>query len=164
MTRTAADIFAAIGSAAAPLTLARAADGFLPLLLADLARTSDRRLVYVATDDAAMQAVADAAPFFAPDLIVHRFPAWDCLPYDRAGPSLRISADRLATLSALPAPAKRGELILTHVAALPQRTLPPFRTRQLATALGAGTRIDGDALSEVHVGHGLIRVDTDATQ
>src|SRR3546814_18321379 len=76
-------------------TLFRSADGFLPLLLADLARASDKRLVYVATDDAAMQAVADAAPFFAPDLIVHRFPAWDCLPYDRAGPSMRVSADRL---------------------------------------------------------------------
>src|SRR3546814_2106761 len=76
MTMPAADIFAAIGSASAPLTLARAADGFLPLLLADLARASDKRLVYVATDDTAMQAIADAAPFFAPDLIVHRFPAW----------------------------------------------------------------------------------------
>ena len=118
MTIPAADIFAAIGSAAAPLTLARAADGFLPLLLADLARASDKRLVYVATDDAAMQAIADAAPFFAPDLIVHRFPAWDCLPYDRAGPSMRVSADRLATLSALQQPAKRGELILTTVAAI----------------------------------------------
>src|SRR3546814_3368069 len=75
MTRPAADIFAAIASAPTPLTLARAADGFLPLLLADLARASAKRLVYVATDDAAMQAVADAAPFFAPDLIVHRFPA-----------------------------------------------------------------------------------------
>src|SRR3546814_12293449 len=51
MTRTAADIFAAIGSAAAPLTLARAADGLLPLLLADLARTSHSRLVSVATDE-----------------------------------------------------------------------------------------------------------------
>src|SRR3546814_8126204 len=99
MTLPAADICAAIASAPTPLTLARAADGFLPLLLADLARASDKRLVYVATDDAAMQAVADAAPFFAPDLIVHRFPAWDCLPYDRAGPSMRVSADRLATLS-----------------------------------------------------------------
>src|SRR3546814_11720100 len=101
MTRAAADIFTAIGRASAPLTLARAADGFLPLLLADLARASDKRLLYVATDDAAMQAIADAAPFFAPDLTVHRFPAWDCLPYDRAGPSMRISADRRAHMSPL---------------------------------------------------------------
>ncbi|SBV31588.1 Transcription-repair coupling factor [uncultured Sphingopyxis sp.] len=164
MTLPAADIFAAIGSAPAPLTLARAADGFLPLLLADLARASDKRLVYVATDDAAMQAVADAAPFFAPDLIVHRFPAWDCLPYDRAGPSMRVSADRLATLSALQLPPKRGELILTTVAALTQRTLTPFRIRQLATTLAPGQRIDRDALAELLVSNGFSRVDTVADQ
>ena len=164
MTRPAADIFAAIASASAPLTLARAADGFLPLLLADLARASDKRLLYVATDDAAMQAVADAAPFFAPDLVVHRFPAWDCLPYDRAGPSMRVSADRLATLSALQAPAKRGELILTTVAAITQRTLTPFRIRQLATTLAPGQRIDRDALAELLVSNGFNRVDTVADQ
>jgi len=164
MTRSAADIFAAIASAPAPLTLARAADGFLPMLLADLARASDKRLVYVATDDAAMQAIADAAPFFAPDLIVHRFPAWDCLPYDRAGPSMRVSADRLATLSALQLPAKRGELILTTVAAITQRTLTPFRIRQLATTLGPGMRIDRDALAELLVANGFSRVDTVADQ
>jgi transcription-repair coupling factor (superfamily II helicase) len=164
MTRSAADIFAAIASASAPLTLARAADGFLPLLLADLARASDKRLVYVATDDAAMQAVADAAPFFAPDLIIHRFPAWDCLPYDRAGPSMRVSADRLATLSALQAAPKRGELILTTVAAITQRTLTPFRIRQLATTLAAGQRIDRDALAELLVSNGFSRVDTVADQ
>ncbi|MBD3733650.1 MAG: transcription-repair coupling factor [Sphingopyxis sp.] len=164
MTRSAADIFAAIASASAPLTLARAADGFLPLLLADLARASDKRLVYVATDDAAMQAVADAAPFFAPDLIVHRFPAWDCLPYDRAGPSMRVSADRLATLSALQAAPKRGEVILTTVAAITQRTLTPFRIRQLATTLAAGQRIDRDALAELLVSNGFNRVDTVADQ
>ncbi|MBB6427114.1 transcription-repair coupling factor [Sphingopyxis sp. JAI128] len=164
MTRPAADIFAAIAPASAPLTLARTADGFLPLLLADLARASDKRLVYVATDDAAMQAVADAAPFFAPDLIVHRFPAWDCLPYDRAGPSMRVSADRLATLSALQLPAKRGELILTTVAAITQRTLTPFRIRQLATTLAPGQRIDRDALAELLVSNGFSRVDTVADQ
>ncbi len=164
MTIAAADIFAAIASAAAPLTISRAADGFLPLLLADLARASDKRLVYVATDDAAMQAVADAAPFFAPDLIVHRFPAWDCLPYDRAGPSMRVSADRLATLSALQAAPKRGELVLTTVAAVTQRTLTPFRIRQLATTLAPGQRIDRDALAELLVSNGFSRVDTVADQ
>src|SRR3546814_17922474 len=96
MTRPAADIFAAIASAPTPLTLARAADGFLPLLLADLARASDKSLVYVATDDAAMQAVPDAAPFFAPAPIVPRFPAWDCLPSNRAAPSIRAGAAPLA--------------------------------------------------------------------
>src|SRR3546814_13145481 len=107
MPRAAADIFTAIGRASAPLTLARAADGFLPLLLADLARASDKRLLYVATDDAAMHAIADAAPFFAPDLTVHRFPAWDHLPSYCAGPSMRTRAERPATPPAFPAPSTR---------------------------------------------------------
>src|SRR3546814_11202691 len=123
MTRAAADIFTAIGRASAPLTLARAADGFLPLLLADLARASDKRLLYVATDDAAMQAIADAAPFFAPDLTVPRFPAWDCLPYDRAGTSMRISADRLAMPSASHAPAHPGHPHTPTAADIPPTTL-----------------------------------------
>src|SRR4051794_26938888 len=160
MKPTAADLFAQIGSASAPLTLARVADGFLPLLLADLTRASSNRLLYIATDDAAMQGFADAAPFFAPELVVHRFPAWDCLPYDRAGPSMRVSADRLATLSALQLPPKRGELILTTIAAITQRTLTPFRIRQLATTLAAGQRIDRDALAELLVANGFSRVDT----
>ncbi len=164
MKPAAADLFAQIGRASAPLTLARVADGFLPLLLADLARASSKRLLYIATDDAAMQAIADAAPFFAPDLTIHRFPAWDCLPYDRAGPSMRISADRLATLSALQQTPKRGELILTTVAAATQRTLTPFRIRQLATTLAAGQRIDRDALAELLVANGFNRVDTVADQ
>ncbi|MDX2211005.1 MAG: transcription-repair coupling factor [Sphingopyxis sp.] len=158
------DPVAAILTGQRPHTLARVADGFLPLLLADLARASDRRLVYVATDDAVMAAIADAAPFFAPELVVHRFPAWDCLPYDRAGPSLRVSAERLATLAALQAPAQRGELILTTIAAIAQRTLTPFRIRQLAVSLKPGARIDRDALVALLIANGFSRVDTVADQ
>ena len=158
------DPVAAILAGQRPHTLARVADGFLPLLLADLARASDQRLVYVATDEAAMAAIADAAPFFAPELAVHRFPAWDCLPYDRAGPSLRASAERLATLAALQAPAQRGELILTTIAAITQRTLTPFRIRQLAAGLKPGARIDRDTLVELLIANGFSRVDNVADQ
>ncbi|MGQ2934264.1 MAG: transcription-repair coupling factor, partial [Sphingopyxis sp.] len=73
-------------------------------------------------------------------------------------------ADRLATLSALQLPAKRGELILTTIAAITQRTLTPFRIRQLATTLAAGQRIDRDALAELLVSNGFSRVDTVADQ
>ncbi len=158
------DPVAAILTGQRPHTLARVADGFLPLLLADLARASEWRLVYVATDDTAMAAIADAAPFFAPELNIHRFPAWDCLPYDRAGPSLRASAERLATLAALQAPARRGELILTTIAAITQRTLTPFRIRQLAASLKPGARIDRDALVALLIANGFSRVDTVADQ
>ena len=43
----------------------------------------------VAPDEAAMRAIVDAAHYFAPELETLAFPAWDCLPYDRASPALR---------------------------------------------------------------------------
>ena len=87
---------ARILSAKAPLTLSSIARGAQPLVMADLARTAKGRAVFVAPDDAAMRAVADAAAFFALELDIIEFPAWDCLPYDRASPALSLSARRLA--------------------------------------------------------------------
>ena len=88
-------------TAKTPLTLAALARGAQPLVLADLARAAPSRVVFVAPDDAAMRAVTDAAAFFAPELEVIEFPAWDCLPYDRASPALSVSARRLAALHRL---------------------------------------------------------------
>ena len=63
--------------------------GFLPWLAADLARAvhgtgKGGRAVIIAADEAAMRALADTVPVFAPEVEVLTFPAWDCLPYDRA--------------------------------------------------------------------------------
>ena len=40
-----------------------------------------------ARDDSRMARLAEALAFFAPDAEVLRFPAWDCLPYDRVSPN-----------------------------------------------------------------------------
>ena len=45
-------------------------------------------------------ALARGLAFFAPDIERLEFPAWDCLPYDRASPALRATSDRLAALHA----------------------------------------------------------------
>lgn len=78
------------------LTLAGCPAGFLPWLLADIARAAKGRAVFIAADDAAARSVLDAVTYFAPELETVYFPAWDCLPYDRASPSLRVSSERLA--------------------------------------------------------------------
>ena len=45
------------------------------------------------------KAVEDAIRFFAPDIVVLPFPAWDCLPYDRVSPKSDLVSLRLATLA-----------------------------------------------------------------
>jgi transcription-repair coupling factor (superfamily II helicase) len=147
-------------SATKPMTLAGAPAGFIPWLAADLARAAKGRVVFIAPDEAAMRAIADAAHYFAPELETLSFPAWDCLPYDRASPSLRSTAERLATLNALQRKAERPQLLLTTVNAATQRTLTPFRIRQLVATLKPGERIDRDALAALLQANGYVRTDT----
>ncbi|WP_416908975.1 MAG: transcription-repair coupling factor [Polymorphobacter sp.] len=152
----------ALAAARRPLTLARAAPGFLPWLLADLARAraGSGRAVIIAADDAQASSIAEASAFFAPELTIIRIPAWDCLPYDRASPSLRAAAERLAGLAALLQPPKGAELVVTTVAAATQRTLTPARLRSLAAHLAPGTAIDRDALAARLAANGYVRADT----
>jgi transcription-repair coupling factor (superfamily II helicase) len=147
-------------SASAPLTLSGVPTGFLPALLGDLARTARTRAVFIAPDEAAMRAISQTAAFFAPDLEIIEFPAWDCLPYDRASPTLRIMAERIGALHRLQQKAKSPQLVLTTANAATQRTLTPFRIRQLVANLKPGERIGRDKLSALLTANGYVRTDT----
>ncbi|MBX3593096.1 transcription-repair coupling factor [Sphingomonas sp.] len=147
-------------AARSPLTLAGVPTGFLPWLLADLARASAAGAVHIAPDDSAMRAIAATAPFFAPELEIIQFPAWDCLPYDRASPTLRVMAERMAALAALQTPAKGPRLLLTTVNAATQRTLTPFRIRAMTARLAPGERISLDRLATLLSSNGYVRTDT----
>ncbi|UVO49550.1 transcription-repair coupling factor [Sphingomonas sp. SUN019] len=147
-------------TARAPLTLSGVPGGFLPSLLADLARAAKTRAVFIAPDENAMRAIAATAPFFAPELEVVQIPAWDCLPYDRASPTLRVMAERIGALHRLQATPKAPQLVLTTANAATQRTLTPFRIRQLVATLKPGARIDRDKLAALLQANGYVRTDT----
>jgi transcription-repair coupling factor (superfamily II helicase) len=133
-----------------PLTLAGVPAGFLPWLATDLARAAfgsgKGRAVVIAADEAAMRALADTAPLFAPEVEVLTFPAWDCLPYDRASPALRVMAERFGTLNALQAKVSAPQLVIATANAASQRLLTPFRVRQLTRRIAEGERIEREAL------------------
>ncbi len=147
-------------SAQAPLTLAGVPTGFQPSLLADLARAAKTRVVFVAPDESAMRAIASTAAFFAPDLEIVQFPAWDCLPYDRASPTLRVMAERIAALYRLQGKTSGPQLLLTTANAATQRVLTPFRVRQLVARLAPGERIGRDKLATLLQANGYVRTDT----
>ncbi|HVM23541.1 MAG TPA: transcription-repair coupling factor [Sphingomicrobium sp.] len=136
-----------------PLILASVPPGFLPWLAGDLARAAHgrakgARAVLIVADEAAMRALADTVPLFAPEVDVLTFPGWDCLPYDRASPALRVMAERLATLSALQAGHEKPQLLIATASAASQRLLSPFRIRQLTRRIAVGERIEREALVE----------------
>ena len=155
---------ARILGATTPLTLASVPSGFLPWLSADVARAAHGagdggRAVIVAADEAAMRALADTVPVFAPDVQVLTLPAWDCLPYDRASPALRVMAERLATLQTLQASPTGPQLLVVTANALGQRLLTPFRIRQLTRQLAEGERVERDGLVNLLVANGYQRSD-----
>ncbi|MGA7804894.1 transcription-repair coupling factor, partial [Bradyrhizobium sp.] len=92
-------------------------------------------LAVVCRDGPRMQQLARALSFFAPDLPVMQFPAWDCQPYDRVSPHGAILAQRLTTLARL-ARLKGSDkplILLTTVNAIVQRV--PARDAVAAQAL-----------------------------
>jgi len=149
-----------IPSATVPLTLASVARGAQPLVLGDLARAAKGRAVFIAPDDAAMRAIAESAPFFAPDLEVVEYPAWDCLPFDRASPALSVSARRLAALQKLQHRRDGPQLVVTTINAVLQRALTPFRIRESTRLLTPGVEIGRESLIALLQRQGYSRTDT----
>ncbi len=147
-------------AAKTPLTLSSVARGAQPLVLADLARAATGRAVFIAPDEAAMQGIADNAAFFAPELEVLAFPAWDCLPYDRASPALSVSARRLAALHRLQQKAAGPQLLVTTINAMLQRALSPFRIRESVRLLKPGMEIGRESLIALLMRQGYSRTDT----
>lgn len=142
------------------LTLAQVARGAQPLVMADLARAGTGRAVFIAPDEAAMRGVADAAQFFAPELEIIEFPAWDSLPYDRASPALSVSAKRLAALFRLQTGKAKAQLVVTTANAVLQRVLTPFRIRESVREFKPGTEIGRESLSLLLQKQGYSRTDT----
>src|SRR3954451_14248747 len=113
-----------------PLTIAGVPDGVEGLVISDLARAVAARanapatsLLVICRDGPRMGALSRALGFFAPDIELLEFPAWDCLPYDRVSPHAGVVAQRMTTLSRLARVQGRDRpaVLLTTVNAVLQR-------------------------------------------
>jgi transcription-repair coupling factor (superfamily II helicase) len=84
-----------------------------------------------------MAALGRTLSFFAPDIEVLQFPAWDCLPYDRVSPHGGVVAQRMTVLSRLARIKGRDKpaVLLTTVNAALQRV--PAREQISRQALSA---------------------------
>jgi transcription-repair coupling factor (superfamily II helicase) len=126
------------------LDLIGAPEGFDALAMADIVRARKGLSVFVARDGTRLSAFAAAFRFFAPGVEVLSFPAWDCLPYDRIGPSAGIGAQRMTTLSRLceDIDAKTPRLLVTSVPALVQRVPPQASVKRASYSAKAGNVVE----------------------
>ncbi len=123
-----------------------------------------RMLVHIALDDTRVAALCDLFAFFAPDVEITVFPAWDCLPYDRVSPHGDIAAQRVAalyTLMAWQAGRKRvPRLVLTTINAAIQRVSPRAALEQAGFAAEKGGKLEIERLQTYLHDNGYMRTDT----
>ncbi|MBB3953061.1 transcription-repair coupling factor [Aureimonas jatrophae] len=146
------------------LRIGNVLDGYEAFLLAEIVRQRGHGgpIVFVLRDGNRMSELEDALRFVAPDLPVLTLPAWDCLPYDRVGPSSEAAARRLSAMSAIGALRREPHraLILTSANALLQR-MPPLKVLEDETiAAKSGGRISMDHIVRVLQRGGFERTTT----
>ncbi len=146
----ASSAIAALAAQDKPLVASGVPEGFDAYLIARMAALAHRELgvatalVHVARDDQRMAALRDQLRFFAPNIDVLQFPAWDTVPYDRVSPHSELSSRRVATLarlSRLKTP-KRPVILLTTVNAAIQRVPPRDEMRKALVKLAPGATLD----------------------
>jgi len=144
------------------LDLVGAPEGFDALVMADIVKARKGLSVFVARDGARLSAFADAFRFFAPQVEVVTFPAWDCLPYDRIGPSAGIAAQRMTTLWRLArgVDAKTPVLLVTTVPALVQRVPPKSAVQSASYSARAGDTVEVADLEAYFAVNGYQRAST----
>ena len=140
------------------LTLARTAEGFEGLALADILTRRGGRLLFIARDDRRAEAVAASLAFFGPSVEIVRLPAWDCQPYDRVSPSAGVAASRTAALRRLALPDGDAPVaIISTVSSVLQRAAPRDVMRAASFEARAGQVVDVDSLKRHLAANGYSR-------
>ena len=149
-------------NAASRRTLYGVPDGYLPVFLAETARKhAGRTILHVCSDDLRFDQLGEGLAHFAPDVEVLRFPAWDCLPYDRVSPTAEVTGERLKTLTRLQQGKPKGpRIVITTVAAVTQRTLPAEMLAHASFVAKVGQSLNRQQMLEFLVANSYHRSET----
>ncbi|GAA0636605.1 transcription-repair coupling factor [Brevundimonas lenta] len=143
--------------------LGGAPEGLDALTVAERLRAAGGLGLFVARDYARMGEFVQAFRFFAGDIEVVEFPAWDCLPYDRLSPTSSVSAERMAALTKLACREDddaKPMLVVTTIAAAMQRTPPREVTCGAGFETTVGLELDTAVLERYFAANGYMRAST----
>ncbi|HTT98446.1 MAG TPA: hypothetical protein VMF58_10375, partial [Rhizomicrobium sp.] len=136
--------------------------GYDSYLAAEAAKRRNGLVVFVAGDDMQAAAISDGVRFFAPDVQVLSFPAWDCLPYDRVSPKSDTESERLATLAALAQREKDSgpAVVVTVINAILQRVPPREAIEGASFFAKTGATVGYDKLAAFLAANGYVNAST----
>ncbi len=120
--------------------------------------------IFIARDDARAASFKAAVEFFAPDIEILDFPAWDCLPYDRVSPSRLLASRRARTLYILAAGNankirnnRQARIIITTIAAIGQYVPSKEIMRGAGLGLQVGRQVEREKLHRYFLLNGYSR-------
>ncbi|OYU70202.1 MAG: transcription-repair coupling factor [Alphaproteobacteria bacterium PA2] len=144
------------------LDLAGAPEGYDALVMADIIKARGGLSLFVARDGSRLSAFVDAMSFFSPGLEIITFPSWDCLPYDRIGPSAGVAAQRMTTLARLGQgiSGSRPTLLVTTIPAIIQRAPPISSVRDATWSARVGHVVEISVLERYFAINGYQRAST----
>ncbi len=142
------------------ITVCGAPEGFDAKLILDEVGKSGAPVLHIARDDRRLSEMQAALAFYAPEMPVVVFPAWDCLPYDRVSPNADICAARMATLAALAHGMPKQFVLLTTLNAATQRVPARDLLKEASFKAQVNSRIDEAALKQYLVRMGFTQSPT----
>jgi transcription-repair coupling factor (superfamily II helicase) len=143
-----------------PVKVWGAPEGWDAFLLAQRRREHTGSVLHVTRDDARMARLAEALAFVMPEAEILRFPAWDCLPYDRVSPNPALVSERIATLARLLDKPTGPRIVLTTVNALVQRVPPRSAFVGASLSLAVNGQVKPEKLAEFLEANGYGRAGT----
>ncbi|PHS78220.1 MAG: transcription-repair coupling factor [Rhodospirillaceae bacterium] len=135
------------------VTIAGAPGGQDARIIAQIANAG-QDVVFIARDDVAAAAMIDALQFFAPNVDIVDFPAWDCLPYDRVSPNTAIVSSRIDALTRLLEKSDQARVVITTISAFLQRVPPRETFKGGALVVSVGDEFESGAIEAYLVEHG----------
>jgi transcription-repair coupling factor (superfamily II helicase) len=143
-----------------PIKVWGAPEGWDAFLLAQRRREHVGSVLHVTRDDARMARLAEALAFVMPEAEILRFPAWDCLPYDRVSPNPALVSERIATLARLLDKPNGPRIVLTTVNALVQRVPPRSAFAGASMDISVNGQVKPEKLAEFLEANGYGRAGT----
>lgn len=141
-------------------TLGGVPDGLDLLLLGNFARRTSRPILFVLRDDVHLERARQVLKFCAPEVEIITFPAWDCLPYDRASPKADLISQRIDALCKLAETPFASRIVLTTVSAALQRVPPKTFLRGASLDLAVGAQTPQQSLFRFLASNGYHRTGT----
>ena len=138
-----------------------ALEGADAYILSDIIRDSQGGHIHIVTDDVRLSILSESLSFFAPDITIIRFPAWDSVPYDRVSPRSDLVGQRMDAFVRLAAVGEHKEplpwVVITTVASAIQKTPPLSMFRGMIRTLSVGEDLEMENFSSELINLGYVR-------